>query len=72
MARRGAEVHERLALSQLQEGGDLRHADLELEGRRDAVLHLEPVVLGVLAVLVQVDEAGSHDEALRVEHRGDR
>ena len=46
---------------------DIRSTDLELESARYPVPHHERVRLLFLAVLVQVDEAGHHHEAARID-----
>src|SRR6185503_6636528 len=63
----GAVVDQRLALTRAVPRGDGRDADLHLERGGDAVAGLEAVVLGGLAVRVEVDEAGSDDQALGVD-----
>jgi hypothetical protein len=60
-------VHERVSPAGGEESGDVRRSDLHLEGGGDAVLGLQPVVLAVLGMLMQIDEAGRHHEAPRVD-----
>ncbi len=49
-------------------GRDRQHARLEVERRRHPVERLHAVGRDRLAVRVQIDEAGSHHEAGRVDH----
>jgi hypothetical protein len=49
------------------EQGNVGHADLELQGRGDAVEHFEPVVLGVLTVGMKIDEPGCDDQPIRID-----
>ena len=50
--------------------GDVLHADLKLQGRSHAVPDERLVVLRAVAVLVEVDEAGGHDQARGVDRLG--
>ena len=68
MARGCAEVNQRAPLALREEARHVGDSDLELERRRHAVERLEPVVLRILAVRVEVDEARRDHEARGVEH----
>ena len=59
----GAVVDQRCALPGFEERSDVGCADLKLEGRRDAVERLDALAGKVLAVLVEINEAGCNDEA---------
>ena len=64
-----AEVDRRLPRALRVPRIDIRRADFEFERRGNAVGGLSHVVGGRLAVLVEVDEAGSDHEAARVDRR---
>ena len=51
---------------------DIRRADFQLERRRHAIQRLEAIAFAVLAVRVQIDEAGRHDFACGVDGRAAR
>ena len=70
MADADPEVHDRLAPALLGQGRDREGAHLEIELHRHAVERLEACADLVLAVGVQVDEAGGHDQALDVDGLG--
>ena len=68
VADRRAKIDQRLAGPV---GVELRHvagADLEFERRGHAVHREDPVVLIILAVGMEVDEARGHDQPLGVDH----
>ena len=56
MADARSEVDGRLPLALAVPDGDILDADLELQGRRDAVVNLRLVVVRTVSVLMQVDE----------------
>src|SRR6185369_3332244 len=63
----GAEIDQRLPFP----GGiPLRYVcytRFQFQGRRDAIVRLELIVAGLLAMFVEIDEAGSDDQPLRVD-----
>src|ERR1700675_4864613 len=62
MARRRAVMDQRVAFLGLQELGDVRGPDFQIQCCRYSVQSLEALTLQLLAVLVQIDEAGSDHE----------
>jgi hypothetical protein len=67
MAGRGPEVDRRAAAARRVERGNVRHADLQVERRRDAVLHGKPIGGGIVDVGVEIDEARRDDQPARVD-----
>ena len=59
---RDAGVDQALAIALAVPGGDIRGADFEFERCGDAVRGFVALVLEVLAVGVEVDEAGRHHQ----------
>jgi hypothetical protein len=66
--RRRAVVDERLPLARGVERRHVGRADFEFERRRDAIERVEAVVLVVLPMHMQVDEARRDDQPLGVDH----
>jgi hypothetical protein len=63
-----AVVDERLARARGIPRVHVRRADFQLEGRRHAVLRLEVIILRLVRVLVQVNEAGRDDQPAGIHH----
>ena len=63
MAGRRSVVDQRMAVLHFQKLGNVRHADFQLQCSGDTVKRLDALAFQVLAVLVQIDEARSDDEA---------
>ena len=59
----GAVINERVSLLGGEEGSDIRLADFEFERGGHAVESLQALTLKILAVLMEIDEPGSDDEA---------
>jgi hypothetical protein len=59
----GAVVNQRVAFFGFQELGDVGHADFQFERGSDAVERLDALAGEFLAVLVQIDKAGSDNQA---------
>ncbi len=67
MAGGSAVVNERVPFLRLQKLGHVGRANLHFERRGHAVERFDALAGKLLAVLVQVDEAGSDDEASGVD-----
>src|SRR5260221_8341718 len=68
VANRRAVIDQRPAFACGVESRDVAGAHLELERGGDAVERIQAIVLVVLTVNVEIDEAGRDDEASRVDH----
>src|SRR5882762_10127355 len=66
MTGRRAIVDQRVTFLVFQEPGDIGHADFHFQGRGYSVQRLDALAFYVLAVLVQIDESGSDDQAVAV------
>ena len=68
MARCRAVMNQRMTFFCLQKLGHVRHADFQFERGGHAVQGFHALALEVLSVLVEIDEAGSDDQAARADH----
>ena len=62
------EVDQRLTLTCAVPGFDRRDADFHLESSGDAIARFEGVVFRRLAMLMEVNEAGRHDEPTGIDN----
>src|SRR5438874_12949337 len=69
MARRGAVVYERVALLSSKKLSDVGHSDLQLKSAGHTIERLHPLTFKFLAVLVKVNEPGSHNQPSGIQQR---
>ncbi len=67
VAHRCAVIDQRSALPLGIPGRDRRYTDFHLERRCDSVVGFEAIVLGRLAMRVEIDESGRDDQALHID-----